>query len=85
MGENLEPTIAESIWAKAIGQEVLKFIKNCGEDINQKVYGEALVLLGQIKAILDDDTLDDPECFHRIDAIVDAFHEAGIPTSRHNW
>lgn len=54
-------------------------------DRGQQVDGAAVKLLERIKAILDDDALDDPECFHRIDAIVDTFHEAGIPTSRHSW
>ena len=31
----------------------------------------------------DDPTLQDGECFQRIDAIVSAFHAAGIPTRRH--
>lgn len=85
MGENREPTVAESLWAKAIGQEVLKFVRDRDEEIDRGVHSEALALLEQIKAILDNDTLDDPECFQRIDAMVDAFHEAGISTFRHDW
>ena len=36
-----------------------------------------------IKEILDDEALDDPTCFQRIDAIVSAWHEAGLETDRH--
>ena len=43
----------------------------------------AISLLRQIKEILDDDTLDDPTCFQRIDAIVTAFQDAGLSTRRH--
>lgn len=40
-------------------------------------------LLRRIKEILDDEALDDPTCFQRIDAIVSAWHEAGLETDRH--
>ncbi len=53
--------------------------------MGQSVQNEAVELLEKIRAILDDDSLADPECFHRIDAIVDAFQSAGIPTARHDW
>lgn len=80
-----EPTVSEHLWAKIIGQEVLKFAKDESIDRGQQVDGAAVKLLERIKAILDDDALDDPECFGQIEAVVDAFHEAGIPTSRHDW
>lgn len=77
--------VSEALWARAVGQVALDFAKSRGEDINQKVKDEAVELLERIKAILDDDTLDDPACFYRIDAIVDAFGDAGISTARHDW
>ncbi len=83
--ENDYSVVAEALWAQAIGQEVLKVVKSRGEDIDQKVKSEALELLEEIKAVLDDDTLDDPTCFYRIDAIVDIFGDAGISTTRHDW
>ena len=33
--------------------------------------------LKKIKAIIEDDSLDDPECFYRIEQIVCAFEEIG--------
>lgn len=46
---------------------------------------EALRVLEEIRRVLDDDTLDDPDCFNRIEAIVKAFHGHEISTSRHDW
>ncbi len=77
--------VSEALWAKSIGREILKFVKSRGVDMGQSVQNEAVELLEKIRAILDDDSLADPECFHRIDAIVDAFQSAGIPTARHDW
>ncbi len=85
MDDLRELTVQESLWAKSIGQEVLKFVKSRGVDVDQRIHDEAVALLEKIKAILDDDSLADPACFHRIDAIVDAFQTAGIPTARHDW
>ncbi len=77
--------VSEALWAKCIGQEVLKYVKSRGVDVDRRVHDEAVELLEKIRAILDDDSLSDPECFHRIDAMVDAFHTAGISTTRHDW
>ena len=43
----------------------------------------ALSLLEEIRAILADDTLSDPECFYKIDEIVMAFYHAGVSLDRH--
>lgn len=77
--------VAEALWAKSIGREALDFIKSRGVSMEQSVHDEAVILLEKIRAILDDNTLDDPQCFHRIEAIVDAFSDADIPTARHDW
>ena len=49
------------------------------------VHDGRLLFASEIKAILDDDTLEDPECFHRIDAMVGAFGAKGLYTPRHDW
>lgn len=86
MGETRGAAIPEIIWARVIGQEVLKFIKDSDpEKLDRRINCEALILLERIRSILDDDILDDPECFRRIEAIVDAFDASGIPTARHDW
>ena len=81
-----KPSISETLYAQVIGQEVLKYIKDYNpQAIVQETDREAVRLLGEIQVILDDDSLDDPECFSRVDAIVRAFHRRHIQTGRHNW
>ncbi len=83
--KNDRSVVSEALWAKTIGQEVLKYVKSRGVEMDRRVHDEAVELLEKIKAILDDDSLPDPECFRRIDAMVDAFQTAGVPTARHDW
>ncbi len=85
MDDSRELTVQESLWAKSMGQEILKFVKSRGVEMDQRVHDEAVELLEKTKTILDDDSLSDPECFYRIDAMVDAFQTAGVPTARHDW
>lgn len=47
---------------------------------------QAVKALSQIQAVLRDDTLDDPECFHRIEAIVSLLEDSGMDCgNRHDW
>jgi hypothetical protein len=79
-----EPFIEEALYARVLGQEVLKWAKDYDPRLlKQQVETEAVLLLEEIQKILDDDTLDDADCFRRIDSIVTTFHRAGIPTNRH--
>ena len=41
--------------------------------------------LRKIRAVLDDDTLDDAACFQRIEAIISALEAIGIGSSRHDF
>lgn len=77
--------VSEAIWAKTLGEEMLKYLKSHDPDVAKRATHAATEVLGQIKEILDDASVDDAECFQRIEKIVDAFHEAGIHTSRHDW
>lgn len=83
----MDLSIFEELYAQAIGREALKYLS--GADVReaaaQEARSAALQVLTEIKTILDDDTLDDPACFRRIDAIVDAFHKSGISTIRHDF
>lgn len=45
----------------------------------------ALDALARIKAVLDNGALDDPDCFYRIEAIVEPFYSAGLSASRRNF
>lgn len=82
----MNPEIPNALYEKAVGQQVLEYVKTLrADEVPATVESEALELLSQIKAILDDDTAGDPECFRRIDAIVSAFWAKGIYTPRHDW
>lgn len=45
----------------------------------------AIKALEDIRRALDDVTLEDPECFQRIEAILTVFENNGIGTGRHDW
>lgn len=83
----MEQTIFEEVFANLIGKKVLQYCKtqHMLDEAAQQVESEALAVLAQIKRTLDDETLNDPECFHRIEAIIDTFYAHGITTSRHDW
>ncbi len=81
-----EFSAAEELCAKALGQEMLRFARTYqARDLVQDINSRAVSLLADIQKVLNDPALDDPECFQRIDAIVDAFHRYGLSTSRHDF
>lgn len=45
----------------------------------------ALETLSNIKAVLDDQTLDDSDCYGRIEAIVTEFYAVELYVPRHDW
>ncbi len=75
----------EQLAAQAIGLEIMKYFKETLKELEPKVESKALQALEEIRCILDDNTLDDSACFHRIEAIVTALEANGIHTSRHDW
>ena len=64
------------IHALSNGEITIKF-PNEVTDIEKIIEGACYSTLCKIKAILDDDNLDDTECFERIEEIVCAFEEIG--------
>lgn len=81
-------TIAEELYVQSLGWEVLRFLKREEENLlnlYRETDSEALRVLEEIRRVLDDDTLDDPDCFRRIEAVVKAFHAHDISTTRHDW
>lgn len=75
-----------NLYENALGELAVKYLESLDpQEIRSLAESKALELISQIKSILDDDAVDDPECFHRIDAMVDAFHDHGVPTARHDW
>lgn len=79
----MEWTATESLVAQAIGRAAMDSLDR--EALLEEVSSAALALLEDIREILNDDRLDDRECFYRIDAIVSAFHRCGMDVSRHDF
>lgn len=84
----MSTSIAEELYVQSLGWEVLRYLKR-EEGGLLKLYrdvdSEALRVLEEIRGVLDDETLDDPDCFERIEAIVKIFYAHNISTSRHDW
>ncbi len=82
----MELSMKDELYARAIGWEVLEYLrKEHPRSVADDIESNALRILEKIQSILNDDTLDDPECFERIDAIVRTFYANGISTDRHDW
>ena len=82
----MDTEIPRTLYENVVEQQIMTYVKTLqADDLRSMMESEALDLLSQIKAILDDDTAEDPECFYRIDAIVSAFGAKGIYTTRHDW
>lgn len=78
--------IRRYMYAQALGERALSYLETLRPgELDRRVETEAMALIAKIKAVLDDETLDDPTCFFRIEAIVEAFQAAGLPISRHDW
>lgn len=81
---NRDLSLEDELWATVIAQEMLRYTRCTGQRLMaERVAGEAARILSEIKKVLDDKSLDDPECFCRIDAIVDIFYQSGLSTRRH--
>lgn len=79
----MEWTVSESLTALTIGRAAMGCMDR--EALARAVNSPALELLEEIRKILNDERLDDPECFHRIDALVSAFRLQGVEVSRHDF
>lgn len=80
--------IEDELYARSIGWEVMQFLRREERhllELRQEIDSDALRVLEQIRCILNDDTIDDPECFERIERIIAAFDAHGIRTARHDW
>lgn len=79
----MEWTVSESLAALSIGRAVMDCMDR--EALAKAVNSPALELLEEIREILNDTQMDDPECFHRVDALVSAFRRRGVEVSRHDF
>lgn len=80
-GEEFYPNISDGLWAQAVGEQMLKIAKAQGW--KRDVDFRAVRLLGEIQALLDDDRLDDPTCFRRMEDLLEKWNRAGLRTTRH--
>lgn len=84
---NTKPTedIPTALYHAALGRMVLDYVKREDtEAIRQAMESRAVSTLEEIRRILDDDTLNDAECFYKIDELVMLFFRAlEVRTQRH--
>ena len=82
----MNPEIPQALYERTVEQLAMTHVRALSADeLIPRLNAEALDLLSEIKAILDDQTTEDPACFRRIDEIVRAFWAKGIYTPRHDW
>lgn len=83
----MELSIQEELAAQAIGTAALEYQKQIWTParLAQETENRVLKTLEDIRRVLNDDDLEDPECFRRIEAIVKAMEENGLYTTRHNF
>lgn len=78
--------IGKPLLEQMVGVAVLRYMKTYEpQSLLLELDSEATRILRQIQTILDDETLDDPACFHKIEAIVSTFQRHGLSTSRHDF
>ena len=82
----MEQDLSKAMYENAIGMLVMNYIESL-EPAKLPALAEssALMLIAEIKAILDDDSLEDTTCFYRTDALVDAFYARNVQPPRHDW
>ena len=80
----MNDALSKELLARAVGEYVVDhldaLVQEALADLAER---QAVAVLRQVKAVLDDESLDDAGCALRIDAIVQAFYDAGLSTSRH--
>lgn len=76
-----------NILAKLLIENGAQVTISCGEETLEQMMKERYCqALKEIRDVLDDDTLDDPECFQRIEKIVEIYESFGADAgSRHDF
>lgn len=69
-----------------LNKEVKVEFKDLDIDINKVIEGECYKALKNIRDIICDETLDDSDCFNKIEEIIILFEKLGIESgSRHDF
>ncbi len=75
------PDVSDGLWAQVVGEQMLKIAN--AQDWEREVDSRAVRLLTEIQTLLDDDRLDDPTCFRRMEDLLEKWNRAGLRTTRH--
>ncbi len=82
----MNDSTVKQIYAKALGDLLLSYLDAQGyPPLPDTVETRALETISNIKAVLDDKTLDDSDCYGQIEAIVEEFYQTGLDNTRHDW
>lgn len=78
--------VPAALYHASLGQMVLDYVERIHPTvIENAMESRAVRTLEAIRRVLEDDSLDDPECFERVDALVMLyFRELEIKINRHN-
>ena len=84
--DNNEMKTQEELTALVIGHAFLNQMKSYGvmQDILAAVDSQAMRILEEIVQTLDDETLDDPECFQKIQKILTVLESNWLGSTRHD-
>lgn len=78
--------LKREVIANYVGKLISDELRRMNIDFNNVVDTTSSIALTKIRDIVLDDTLDDPECFHRIEEIINVLDEAGIDYgTRHDF
>lgn len=78
--------LKREVIANYVGKLISDELRHMNIDFNNVVDTTSSIALTKIRDIVLDDTLDDPECFHRIEEIINVLDEAGIDYgTRHDF
>lgn len=76
--------VHDTLYRQALGELMLKAGRAAQEEEIARLAGHsAIEILEKIRNILNDESLNDRDCFLKIDSIVSVFHANAIDTDRH--
>lgn len=76
--------VHDTLYRQALGELMLKAGRGAQEEEIARLAGHsAIEILEKIRSILNDESLNDRDCFLKIDSIVSVFHANAIATDRH--
>ena len=78
------PGAREVLYQRAVGEIMMNAGRAAQEEEIARLAGHsAIEILEKIRSILNDESLNDRDCFLKIDSIVSVFHANAIDTDRH--